>query len=197
MAVVTGGLTPSAGAQEPTGFLNHTVTVDGVSHRYQVYVPAEYSRARRWPVILLLHGSGERGTDGLLQTAVGLGEGIRRHAGRWPAIVVFPQAPLEHRWHGKVAHLARGPRGDPAARQRSALPVIAGRIPSHPTWIWPGDADGLVRVEESRRMAEALGAVGAEVTYTELPGVGHDAWTPAFDSPELPRWLLRQTRRAR
>ena len=60
-----------------------------MSHRYQ-----------------FLHGSGERGTDGLLQTEVGLGEGIRRHAGRWPAIVVFPQAPPEHRWHGKVAHLA-------------------------------------------------------------------------------------------
>jgi predicted peptidase len=77
-----------------------------VSHRYQVYVPAQYSRARRWPVILFLHGSGERGTDGLLQTSIGLGEGIRRHAERWPAIAVFPQAPPGHRWHGKVAHLA-------------------------------------------------------------------------------------------
>jgi poly(3-hydroxybutyrate) depolymerase len=37
---------------------------------------------------------------------VGLGQGIRRHAGRWPVIGVFPQAPPEHRWHGKVAHLA-------------------------------------------------------------------------------------------
>jgi hypothetical protein len=34
--------------------LNRAVTVDGVRHRYQVYLPAEYSRARRWPVILFL-----------------------------------------------------------------------------------------------------------------------------------------------
>jgi predicted peptidase len=72
--------------------------VEGVSHRYRVYVPAEYTRARRWPVILFLHGSGERGADGILQTSIGLGDGIRRHAERWPAIVVFPQAPIELRW---------------------------------------------------------------------------------------------------
>ena len=35
-------------------------------------------------------------------------------------------------------------------------------------------------------MAEALRAGGAEVNYTELPRVDHDACTPAFDSPELP-----------
>jgi dipeptidyl aminopeptidase/acylaminoacyl peptidase len=48
--------------------------------------------------------------------------------------------------------------------------VIAGRIRSLPTWVWHGAADGVVPVEESRRMVEALRAVGAEVTYTELPG---------------------------
>jgi predicted peptidase len=252
VAAVSAGLTPSARGQEPTGFLNRTVTLDGVGHRYQVYVPAEYSRARRWPVILFLHGSGERGTDGLLQTEVGLGEGIRRHAGRWPAIVVFPQAPLEHRWHGKVAHLAlaaldrtleefstdpervylvglsaggngvwnlayRSPERFaalvavcgwvvPTAERREAIvptdssppyPVIAGRIRSLPVWIWHGDADSVVPVEESRRMAEALRASGAQVTYTELPGMGHEAWTVVFDSAELPRWLLAQVRRLR
>ena len=57
-----------------------------MSHRYQVCVPADYTRARRWPVILFLHGSGERGSDGILQTSIGLGEwllsrdGFRRAA---------------------------------------------------------------------------------------------------------------------
>jgi acetyl esterase/lipase len=94
----------------------------------------------------------------------------------------------------------------PTADRREAIlspdsgppyPAIAGRIRSPPTWIWHGDADGLVPVEESRRMAEALRADGAKVTYTDLAGVGHDAWTPAFDSTELPRWLFAQHRRAR
>jgi predicted esterase len=74
-------------------------------------------------------------------------------------------------------------------------PVIARRIRSLPIWIWHGEADPVVRVEESRRMAGALRAEGATLRYTELPGVGHEAWGPAFDSPELPRWLLGQMRR--
>jgi predicted peptidase len=49
-------------------------------------------------------------------------------------------------------------------------PVIAGRIRSLPIWIWHGDADSVVAVEESRRMAEALRADGAKVTCTELLG---------------------------
>jgi uncharacterized protein DUF5989 len=56
-------MTSTTRAQEPTGFLNRAIEVEGVSHRYQVYVPAGYRR--------------------ILQTSIGLGEGIRRHAERW------------------------------------------------------------------------------------------------------------------
>jgi predicted peptidase len=252
VTAVSTALTSTTRSQEPTGFLNRTIVVEGVPHRYQVYLPAEYTRARRWPVILFLHGSGERGTDGLLQTSIGLGEGIRRHAERWPAIVVFPQAPPEHRWHGRIAHLAlaaldrtvrefstdadrvylvglsAGGNGvwnlayrtperfaalvavcgwvQPTAERREAIlppdsgppyPVIARRIRSLPIWMWHGEADSVVPVQESRRMAQALSAAGADVTYTELPGIGHESWVPAFESAELSQWLLAQTRSRR
>jgi len=95
-----------AASRQETGFLDRTLRLDGVAHRYQVYVPAEYSRSRRWPVILFLHGSGERGTDGRLQTEIGLGTALRRYPDRYPAIVVFPQAPPDVRWPGRAAQLA-------------------------------------------------------------------------------------------
>jgi pimeloyl-ACP methyl ester carboxylesterase len=76
-----------------TGFLNRIVSVDGKEHRYQVFVPREYKSSVPWPVVLALHGGGERGNDGSMQTDVGLGRAIRRHADRFPAIVVFPQSP--------------------------------------------------------------------------------------------------------
>ena len=79
-------------AQGPeTGFLDRQVAVGDIVYRYQVIVPADYQPTTRWPVILFLHGAGERGSDGMLQTEVGLGRALRRGADRFPAIVVFPQ----------------------------------------------------------------------------------------------------------
>lgn len=71
---------------------------------------------------------------------------------------------------------------------------IARRLAGLPVWIFHGDADPVVSVEESRRMASALKAAGANVRYTELPGVGHDAWTPAYDRADVIAWLLEQRR---
>ena len=90
-----------------TGFLDRTVTVAGTPHRYQVYVPSGYAAApaQRWPVILFLHGGGERGSDGLLQTAVGLPAAIRGGSARYPAIVVMPQVPADSLWLGTPAQV--------------------------------------------------------------------------------------------
>lgn len=78
-------------ADRETGFLNRVVRVGSERYRYQVYVPANWTPRRKWPVVLFLHGAGERGRDGLLQTEVGLGSAIRRNANRFPCVVVFPQ----------------------------------------------------------------------------------------------------------
>lgn len=74
-------------------------------HRYQVFVPARADRDAM-PVILFLHGSGERGDDGDKQTAVGLGPHVRARADDFPALVVFPQAPADSEWTGAVADRA-------------------------------------------------------------------------------------------
>src|SRR5206468_7629685 len=65
-----------------------------------------YTASQRWPVILFLHGAGERGDDGLLQTQVGLGAAVRQNAARFPAIIVFPQMPAESAWTGTPAQVA-------------------------------------------------------------------------------------------
>ena len=81
-----------------TGFLDRTIQVGQVSHKYQVYLPSNYTPEKDWPVILFLHGAGERGYEGLSQTHVGLGRAIRFNPERWPAIVVFPQMPPGRNW---------------------------------------------------------------------------------------------------
>ncbi len=81
-----------------TGFLDRTVTVSGEVYRYQVYVPQELDSKKKWPVILFLHGVGERGNDGVLPTDVGIAHAIRLNASRFPFIVVIPQCRTDKRW---------------------------------------------------------------------------------------------------
>ena len=80
-----------------TGFLNRSVSVDGVERRYQVYVPSGYQRSTPLPVILALHGGGEYGTDGISQTEGGLARAIRLHPDRFNALVVFRKVRLTAR----------------------------------------------------------------------------------------------------
>jgi hypothetical protein len=59
-------------------------------------------------------------------------------------------------------------------------------------FIFHGDADPVVPVEDSRRMVarfKALGWLGKTVTYTEYPGVDHRAWVPAYEGARLLRTL--------
>ena len=94
------------GQRVETGFLDRTITVAGRSYRYEVYVPADYQSKPSWPAILFLHGAGERGDDGLLQTNVGLAPAIRKNPSRYPAIVIMPQVPRDSQWVGAPADMA-------------------------------------------------------------------------------------------
>ncbi|MBK9127650.1 MAG: prolyl oligopeptidase family serine peptidase [Phycisphaerales bacterium] len=90
--------TTTAPSVAPAGFLYKTLELDGATYAYSVFVPPDYTPARKWPVVLFLHGSGERGADGLLSTEVGIGSAIRRDFRRVPAIVVFPQCRAGQAW---------------------------------------------------------------------------------------------------
>jgi predicted peptidase len=86
-------------ARKPqTGFLDRTVAVDAVTYKYQVYVPRDFDPKKKWPVILFLHGVGERGDDGLQQTDLGIAHAIRKDESRFPVIVVMPQCRKDKRW---------------------------------------------------------------------------------------------------
>jgi predicted peptidase len=70
--------------------------------------------------------------------------------------------------------------------------TLAQDLVDKPVWIVHGDADVVVSVEESRRMATELQSLGADVHYTELPGINHNSWDAAYSDPELISWLFRQ-----
>lgn len=63
-----------------------------------------------------------------------------------------------------------------------------------PVWAFHGADDPTVPVSGSRDMIAALkkGGVKPEPKYTELPGVGHGSWEPAYQTAELWEWLFAQ-----
>ena len=251
LAVLSGGRAGSQGVQ--TGFLDRSATVGGVSYHYEVYVPANYSPAQEWPVILFLHGAGERGGDGLLQTSNALGAAIRRSPSTYPAIVIFPQGPpADSSWVGMPSEIAMATldqtlaefRTDPdrvyltglsiggngtwyvAYRHpdrfaaiapicgfvtpyprrvfyRSAVPADSGdafqslarHVGRIPTWIFHGEVDAAVPVDQSRQAAEAIRHAGGDVRYTEFLGMDHNVWDAVYASPQFLNWLFAQRRR--
>src|SRR5205809_963998 len=62
--------------------------------RYRILYPENYRKAKKYPLIVFLHGSGERGRDNEAQLMHGgklfLKSDIRQN---FPAIVIFPQCP--------------------------------------------------------------------------------------------------------
>jgi predicted peptidase len=240
------------GQKSETGFLDRSVVVEKKEYRYQVFVPRDFTRSRKWPVILALHGGGEYGDDGVRQTSVGIGAAIRRNVSRFQALVVIPQAKADGKpgWQldgGRAALAALDKtikefNGDPrrliltglsaggngswflASRypeKFAALVVvcafvskftspsnrieypalaegpdphseIAKKVAKIPIRIYHGDADDIVLPVESRKMAAALKAAGANYEYFELPKVNHNAWDPAYNDANLIEWILKQ-----
>jgi poly(3-hydroxybutyrate) depolymerase len=93
---------PQAKQQAPqdTGFLNRHIDLHGITYRFQVYLPEDWRRddGKLWPIILFLHGRGERGSEGMWQTQIGIAEAVRNHPDRWPFVIVMPQCPLNAHW---------------------------------------------------------------------------------------------------
>lgn len=66
---------------------------------YRILFPENFSEEEKYPVVLVLHGAGERGDDNESQLVHGsdlfLDSENRKD---YPAIVIFPQAPKEDYW---------------------------------------------------------------------------------------------------
>lgn len=90
---------PAAFSPEPShGFFARQVVTRQGTHKFWIYRPTHHTADRKWPVILYLHGGGERGQDGLAQTQVGLGPAVQATLGYFPFIVVFPQCTPQGFW---------------------------------------------------------------------------------------------------
>lgn len=237
------------------GFEPRSVTVTHgerpITWRYRLLRPARIDPGKTYPVVLFLHGAGERGTDNehqLLYLPQWMTEPAMRE--KYPCYLVAPQCRPDRRWvevpWDDVASTPQVPQmtddlaaaaaalaevlameaTDPARvyltglsmgsfgawdlaarmpeRFAALLPICGGgdeataaRLASLPIWCFHGAGDTVVMPERSRRMIAAVKAAGGAPTYSELAGVGHDSWTPAYRDPAVLDWLFRQVRAPR
>ncbi len=85
-----------AGKQQPLSFEKKIhMTVGG---QYLLFLPKNYGHGRKkWPLILFLHGAGERGTDINLVKVHGIPRIVESQPD-FPFIAVSPQCPLDEWW---------------------------------------------------------------------------------------------------
>lgn len=202
--------------------------------KYLLFLPEGYAQGdakKRWPLMLFLHGAGERGTNLTLVKKHGPPKLVEKDRS-FPFVLVSPQCPRRRWWDVKVltgllddvvkthavdkdriyvTGLSMGGFGTWAlaaatpGRFAAIVPICGGgktgaakQIKDIPTWVFHGGRDGVVPPARSRQMVDAMKAAGAKsVQLTIYPQAGHDSWSKTYDNPELYKWLLKQTLKAR
>ena len=100
---------------------------------YRFIFPKNFDPSKKYPMIIVLHGAGERGNNNEAQLKYGtqlfLNDTIRA---KYPAIVIFPQCPANSFWSNvKIGHDASGKitwnfieGGDPTTAMTGLLGLI-------------------------------------------------------------------------
>lgn len=160
-------------------FLDKTIRLDAVEHRYAVYVPHDYQENRP-TVLVFLHGEGGCGTDGRRQLDTGLGPAIRAEPERWPLLVVFPQKPdAASEW---VAHAAMVTSMLEATRREYTPHWLRFRHRHLLTGISQGGTGALALAAAQPDTWEAIAPVSAAPDPSTTPFVRAGIW--AFHGAE-------------
>jgi predicted peptidase len=66
---------------------------------YQILMPENFDPQKKYPLVIVLHGAGERGNDNQAQMKYGTGLFLNAASReKYPAIVIYPQCPANDFW---------------------------------------------------------------------------------------------------
>jgi len=96
---------PAPGKQIPASTTVKVKADDGerdATMRYLLYLPAEYEakQTEQWPLVLFLHGSGEKG-DNIEKVKIHGPPKLVSQGKQFPFVLVSPQCPADTRWNAE------------------------------------------------------------------------------------------------
>jgi predicted peptidase len=102
-AASRGGRGNAANIVQPDAFQARTFSNAKYEHSlpYRLFIPAGYSSSKSYPLVLFLHGSGERGTNNTSQLTANRGATVWAEPNNQsanPCFVLAPQCPSDEKW---------------------------------------------------------------------------------------------------
>ncbi len=101
----------SVSAQDFSKFKKENFVQGADTLKYRILYPENFDAAKKYPVVLFLHGRGESGNDNEKQLTHGaklfLGDNFRNN---FPSIVIFPQCAEDSYWSNVAIEEASGKR---------------------------------------------------------------------------------------
>jgi len=158
---------------------------------YRILTPAAIEQGTQYPLVLFLHGAGERGADNQKQLVHAASDfASPQRMKDYPAFVVFPQCPKEQRWVESPWDLPSGSGEfdtEPSKPMAAALELVDSlvkELPVDPARVYVaglsmgGQGAWYAAATKPRRFAAML----------EVCGGGDPTW--AADYQGIPIWAL-------
>ena len=208
------------------------ISID-ISLDYIMYFPDDFHLTNHdYPLVLFLHGAGERGDSIHLVEKHGIPKLISKGV-KFPFITIAPQCPRFQYWSEPLSvkslsllldkiiekyridqnrvystGLSMGGYGTLSlAKYRpdlfaAILPICGGmdtteimHLQNMPIWLFHGEKDLVVPVENSKIIYELLKPFNPEIKLTIYPDLNHNSWDETYDNEKIYKWLLSKKNR--
>lgn len=158
-------------AQDFNLFEKQWLTQNGDTMPFRVLLPENYDPAKKYPLVLFLHGRGESGSDNEKQLTHGakmfLQDSIRKN---YPAIVVFPQCAANSYWSNVQAVMNGSktgkrtfyfvPAGEPSKAMVMLQSLVGNLLDRYP-----------VKLNQVYVMGLSMGGMGTFELVRRMPGL--------------------------
>lgn len=174
-------------------FKSGSFMANGYTLPYQILFPQDYDASKQYPLVVFLHGAGERGDDNERQLINGKQFLIDNFYAKYPAIVIAPQCPANSYWANAQRHaidgklnITFGLTDEPTQPMRTLVALIqdwlsSGKIDESRVYVGGLSMGGMGTLELLWRMPQTFAAAfpicgGADISKLPLYANNTAVW---------------------